>query len=268
MSNNARINAGATFSGTGAFRVPVGSHLIPDAGSTINALVVNEGTIRVAGFDTVGAATVKDYQQLSTGELFVELTGTLLNQYDRLIATGQAIVDGYLNIDIDGPFAPALGNTFNILTATSGVFGTFDQVDVSGMPDGLTFHLNYLPNAVQLQVVATPFFSADFDHDGDVDATDYSIWKAAFGLNQLGDANGDNVSDAADYTLWRDQFGSHPGAGAGSGSFSLEQAVVPEPGSIGLILGGIVACLAAGRFGDRASTWRRFGGKVFPQALS
>ncbi len=191
--------------------------MIPDNSANINALLVNEGTIRVAGFDAVGAATVKDYQQSNTGELFVELTGTLLNQFDRLSVTGQALLDGYLNIDIDGPFIPALGNTFNILTASAGVFGTFNLVDISGMPAGLTFHLNYLPNAVQLQVVSTPFFSADFDHDGDVDATDYGIWKNAFGLNQLGDANGDGKSDAADYTLWRNQLGSHPGAGSGSG---------------------------------------------------
>ncbi len=223
-NNNINIDAGATFSGAGAIVVPDGSHLIPDNSANINALLVNEGTIRVAGFDTVGAATVKDYQQTNTGELFVEITGTNLNQFDRLGVNGVASLDGYLNIDIDGPFVPALGNTFPIITA-SALVGTFSQVDVSGMPAGLTFHINYLPNAVQLQVVSTPFFSADFDHDGDVDLTDYNIWRGAFGLNQLGDANGDNKSDASDYVLWRKQFGSHPGAGSGLSAATA----VPEP---------------------------------------
>lgn len=231
-SNNARINALATFTGAGALIIPDGSHLIPDNSASINTLLVNEGTIRIAGFDAVGAATVKDYQQMQSGELFVELTGTLLNEFDRLAVTGQALLDGYLNIDIDGPFIPAMGNTFNILTASSGVFGTFNQVDVSGMPAGLTFHLNYLANAVQLQVVSTPFFSADFDHDGDVDATDLSIWQGAYGLNQLGDADGDNDTDGRDFLLWQRQFGSHPLMAAATS--------VPEPtGGLLLILGSL-----------------------------
>ncbi len=199
-SNNAEIEAGATFSGAGAVIVPQNSHLVPDANANINTLLDNEGTIRPAGFDVVGRVDLKDYQQSSTGSLFVELTGTLLNQFDRFVVNGVAVLDGYLNIDIDGSFIPTLGQTFNIITATS-VTGKFDHYDVSGVPAGLTFHVNYLSNAVQLQVVNSVFNSADFDHDGDVDQTDYLIWRGAFNLNQLGDANGDGKSDAADYTI-------------------------------------------------------------------
>ena len=135
--------------------------------------------------------------------------------------SGDAVVDGYLNIDIDEispgvPFVPALGQTFNIITANT-VTGQFDFYDISGMPAGLAFHINYLANAVQLEVVNKDFFEADFDDDGDVDQTDYAIWKGAFNLNQLGDATGDNDSDAADYTVWRDQLGSVSGSGSGSG---------------------------------------------------
>ena len=100
------------------------------------------------------------------------------------------------------------------------------------MPAGLTFHLNYLANAVQLQVVSTPFFSADFDHDGDVDATDLTIWKGAYGLNQLGDADGDNDSDGHDFLLWQRQFGSAPLVAAAT--------AVPEPGAILLMLAGVL----------------------------
>ena len=54
VTNNGEIQAGATFSGAGAVIVPAGSHLIPDAGSNINTLLVNEGTVRPSGFNTVG----------------------------------------------------------------------------------------------------------------------------------------------------------------------------------------------------------------------
>jgi hypothetical protein len=233
VTNNGEIEAGATFSGTGAVIVPSGSHLMTAAGANINVLLDNEGTIRPAGFDIVGAATLKDYQQTDSGQLFVELTGTLLNQFDRFAVTGVAQLDGYLNVDIDGAFVPVLGNTFNIISAPGGVFGTFDNVDISGFPAGLTVHVNYLPTAVQLQVVNKPSFEADFDDDGDVDSTDYEIWRHAFKLNQLGDATGDNISDAADWVIWRKQLGSHPGAGSGS---LADGAAVPEPSSILLLL--------------------------------
>jgi hypothetical protein len=89
------------------------------------------------------------------------------------------------------------------------------------MPAGLTFHINYLPTAVQLQVVSTPMLSADFDDDGDVDSTDLAIWRAAFDLNQLGDADGDNDSDGADFLIWQRQQGSAPAVAA--------TKAVPEP---------------------------------------
>ena len=123
------------------------------------------------------------------------------------------------------PFVPVLGNTFNIITGNT-VTGTFDYADVSGMPDGLAFHIAYLSNAVQLQVVNQPIFSADFDDDGDVDQTDLAIWRGAFDLNQLGDADGDNDSDGADLLIWQRQFGSAAGAGIGIGT------TIPEPGSL------------------------------------
>src|SRR5262249_50727636 len=146
----------------------------------------------------------------SGGQLYVELIGTALNKYDRLVVSGTEIVDGYLNIDIDEvspgvPFVTELGYSFVIVSATT-LDGTFDDADVSGMTANLAFYVNYLPNAVQLQVVNKPSFAADFDDDGDVDYTDLAIWKAAYHLNQLGDATGDNITDNRDWTIWRDQL--------------------------------------------------------------
>jgi hypothetical protein len=138
-----------------------------------------------------------------------------------------------------------LGQTFNIITGNT-VTGEFDFADVAGMPAGLAFHVEYLANAVQLQVVNKPIFSADFDEDGDVDATDLAIWRGAFNLNQLGDADGENDSDGEDFLLWQQQFGSIPGAGASLG------AAVPEPASAFLLLMGLVAAVPACRIRCRA----------------
>jgi hypothetical protein len=225
INNNINIEDGATFSGAGALIIPDGSHMVVDNLGDVGVLLDMQGAFRPGNFNGIGRVNLFDYQQADSGELYVEILGTALNAFDRLVASGDVVVDGYLNIDIDEispgvPFVPALGNTFNIITANS-VTGTFDFADVSGMPAGLAFHINYLPNAVQLQVVNKPIFSADFDDDGDVDSTDLSIWKGAFDLNQLGDADGDNDSDGNDFLLWQRQLGSIPAVAAAE--------TVPEP---------------------------------------
>jgi len=241
-NNNINIEQGATFSGGGALVIPDGSHLVADNLANIGVLVNMQGAYRPGNFEGIGRVDMFDYQQGDTGELYIELRGNALNAFDRLVASGDVVLDGYLNIDIDEispgmPFVPALGQTFNIITANT-VTGQFDYYDTSGMPAGLAFHLNYLNNAVQLEVVNKTIYAADFDDDGDVDLTDFAIWKGAFGLNQLGDANGDNISDAADYSIWRDQLGSVSG-GAGSGGFGL--AAVPEPASATILCGLLIS---------------------------
>ncbi len=235
QNNNIIIEQGASFSGNGALVIPDGSHMVAENLANIGVLLDMQGAFRPGNSEGIGRVDLFDYQQANTGELFVELTGTALNAFDRLVASGDVVLDGFLSIDIDGAFVPSLGQTFNIITGNT-VTGAFDYKDVSGMPAGLAFRLNYLTNAVQLEVVTKPIYAADFDDDGDVDLTDYNIWKGAFGLNQLGDANGDNISDAADYTIWRDTNGSVPGAAVVNG------AAVPEPAAwvilaLGLFLG-------------------------------
>lgn len=244
INNNINIEQGAVFNnGGGALKIPDGSHMVADNLADIDVLVEMNGAFRPGNFNGIGRVDMFDYQQGETGELYVEIIGTALNAFDRLVLSGDAVLDGYLNIDIDEispgvPFVPALGQTFNIITGNS-VTGQFDYFDVSGMPAGLAFHVNYLANAVQLQVVNKEFFEADFDEDGDVDQTDYAIWVGAFNLNQLGDATGDNISNAADYTVWRDQLGSVSDGIPGSGGFGL--AAVPEPGTLALVLVGMVS---------------------------
>jgi hypothetical protein len=231
QNNNIIIESGATFSGTGALIIDEPSHSVLENGANVNVLLVNEGAIRPGNSQGIGTATLKDYVQTSTGELFLELTGTLPNQYDRLLVSQTAQVDGYLNIDLDEvspgvPFNPALGATFDIISSAFGVTGAFDTIDFSGLPAGKAFAITYLPNSVRLTTVVKPEFAADFDDDGDVDATDYQIWVGAYALNQLGDANGDNISDAADYTVWRDTLGSGP---------SLPSVAIPEPTAVVLL---------------------------------
>jgi serralysin len=83
---------------------------------------------------------------------------------------------------------------------------------------------------------AVTVLTGDYNHDGIVDAADYTTWRDELGKTGSGlaaDGNGDNVVNAADYNLWASNFG-HTAAGSGSGS--LATASVPEPSTAALML--------------------------------
>jgi serralysin len=90
-------------------------------------------------------------------------------------------------------------------------------------------------DAVQLydlKLSTTAALTGDYNHDGVVDATDYTIWRSELGQTGSGlaaDGNGDNKVDAADYTIWQSNFG-HTSAGSGS----LASTTVPEPSTAAL----------------------------------
>lgn len=220
------VEAGATFTGVGSLKVIGGSELSANANANLNVLLDNQGTLLPAGNEGVGRITLGEFQQSSGGSLTLELAGLGLNQFDRLTIEGGALLNGRLNIDLDAGFIPSAGQTFNVLTATDGISGMFSSVQLVDMPAGLSFQLNYLPTIVQLKVVSAPTFSADFDRDGDVDSSDLTVWKSAFGLTAGGDADGDLDTDGNDFLNWQRQVGSSNAVVSATPSLSA----VPEPG--------------------------------------
>ena len=91
------------------------------------------------------------------------------------------------------------------------------------------------------------WLSGDYNHNGVVDAADYTVWRDSLGqmgagLVADGDANG--KVEIADYIVWRDHLGLGSGAGAGSGSGAggqLTGGTVPEP-TIGMLAMSGFAC--------------------------
>ena len=59
---------------------------------------------------------------------------------------------------------------------------------------------------------------ADFDEDGDVDATDLATWQAAYGSTAAGDTDADTDSDGTDFLAWQQGY---------TGTVTL--SAVPEP---------------------------------------
>jgi hypothetical protein len=238
VNNRIKVVPGATFSGTGALIVDEISLLEAEPNANVNVIVDNRGGFIPGGLDAVGRVDVLDYQQSDEGELFVELTGTGLNQFDRLVVNGIALLNGRLLVELDGGFIPALGNTFPVLSTSAGVNGTFDSYDMPTLGTGNSLAVVYSANSVTLQVIAGLW--GDYNGDGTVNAADYTVWRNTLGamVTAFGgaDGSGNGIVDQADYAVWKGNFGDSLGPGAGGSSLADANAAVPEPAAAVLAL--------------------------------
>jgi uncharacterized protein with beta-barrel porin domain len=101
---------------------------------TVTGNLNNNATVN-PGFSP-GVITINgDYAQGSTGVLNIEIAGTADGEYDQLIVSGQANLDGTLNVTPIAPYTDAdraqNGDTFDIITASAGFNGDFATVNTS-----------------------------------------------------------------------------------------------------------------------------------------
>jgi hypothetical protein len=242
-SMKVQINPGATLTTYGEALIKQGGR-IELAGGKLDAQFVNieggvlagEGEVfvgtgpffgqvrnlagRVEPGDPIGELTIDgDFSQQDSGTLAIDLSGaTQITQYDHLQVERFAFLSGTLQVNLLS-FAPADNTSFTILTATDGVFGEFDNLQ---LPPAYEWDITYGANDVVLTVlgaaVNTP---GDFNFDGIVNAADY-VWFRKFQDTTQNESN------------WRTHF-AEPQTGASP------FAGVPEPGPF------IFAILAACR---------------------
>jgi autotransporter-associated beta strand protein len=159
--------------------------------------------------------------------------------FDRLQIGTTADLGGTLLVQLGNGYSPALNQIFQILTAPSGITGTFANLLLPALSAGKTWQLLYGANDVRLTVAAIVGITGDYNQNGIVDAGDYVVWRKSLGSTTklAADGNHNGVIDQADYDIWRQRLGSTSG-GLGSGS----NAVVPEPNTVVslLIAGGSV----------------------------
>ncbi len=110
-------------------------------------VVANAGT--VAPGDSPGKLTIiGDYSQSAGGILDAEIAGLVAGtEYDWLDISGVASLGGTLKVSLfdtgGGLFAPSLGNTFDILSATD-ITGIFDTLILAPLGSGLNWDVNYI----------------------------------------------------------------------------------------------------------------------------
>jgi hypothetical protein len=94
-----------------------------------------------------------------------------------------------------------------------------------------------------LDAMNITLIAGDYDHNGVVDAGDYTIWRDTLGstTDLRADGDGDGVVGPSDYDYWV----AHFGAGGGSGAGAI--ASVPEPSTLILSIGVATAIVAGSR---------------------
>lgn len=158
LKKNSSIAAAATFTGTGALIIADGSETVTEPGINVNTALELQGSLRIGSSDTITEVTAKALRMVPTADLNVDIIGTSPNQHDRVVINGSAELDGHLNLHFGEvspgvPFVPAVGQKFSFLSASGGVSGTFKALSTGALPEGLGIKINYLPTAVEAEVI-------------------------------------------------------------------------------------------------------------------
>jgi T5SS/PEP-CTERM-associated repeat protein len=167
---------------------------------------------------------------------------TVGDDFSQLLVTGDAFLDGHLDVSLASGYVPEDGDSFELIHNPNGVIsGTFNTFSVDPTP-GIFWLVDYTdPESVFLNAFAgvapDPGIGADFDNSNLVDGLDLVIWKNNFGLDPAtqadGDANYDGVVDGSDFLKWQRQVGTDP----------VSIAPVPEPSTVVLALFGLTISL-------------------------
>jgi hypothetical protein len=225
-AGEARIRRGATLSVSNPLAMQGGK--LTGAGTLSGALTNTAGTI-APGIDDpdqpdlnpLGILTINGNLTLGNDAIFeVELAGTDNSdpanpQYDRVVISGSnrtVQVNGTLRVKARDGYAPATGDTFDILVRSgswnrTGAFHTV-EVDPDTLPC-IAFEVQYLSDRVRL--IARLTTDPDVNGDGCVDDADLLAVLFAFGQtgsNLAEDINCDEVVDDADLLSVLFAFGS------------------------------------------------------------
>ncbi|MEX2309610.1 MAG: hypothetical protein WD738_18700 [Pirellulales bacterium] len=227
---------GGTFSKSGTLSINAGS--IEGSGTIISTNVQTHGVIS-PGQSAGTLAFSGNLSLLEDSQTTIELGGLASGtEHDQVNVTGALALGGTLAVSlIDaglGQFAPALGDSFDILNWGS-ANGTFDAIVLPQLAAGLMWNAGQLYSAGVLSIA----LAGDYNESGVVDAADYTVWRDTLGssTNLAANGNGNDQIDAGDLGVWRAHFGQT----AGVGSAEPTPGPVPEPASAMLL---VLAALA------------------------
>jgi hypothetical protein len=220
----------------------------PDQPITFDGWVKGSGyldNVRIAGTHDPGASpillSVGNLEYASGSNLNLEIGGTSRGtQYDAIEASGLLTLSGTLHVSLIDSFSPSIGDTFHILDWAT-IAGHFSSLQLPNLDGGRAWNLSQLYTQGVLSIASPP---GDYNHDGVVDAADYTVWRDSLGStsNLAADGNVNGTIDLGDYDVWKSNFGKH------GGSSARAAVTAPEPASATILFVGIVAFCSCRRF--------------------
>ena len=215
--------------------------------------LTNNGTLELAPDGTVVSLTVLgDFIGATSGSLNMSLgAGITGAELSHIAVAGDITLGGELHVGLSNigsnPLDPQPGDQYEIISGAGDLTGIFDLLDLPALSNPLwSWFVDTSDSDVTLRVLDIMPIGADFNADGIVDTLDLNIWEANFGIamgaaHVQGDADLNGAVNANDYFIWLDQAGGPGMVAAALGFGNQAGAPVPEPSSLLLMVGGVVA---------------------------
>lgn len=227
-----QVNDGGTLGGQGLF---------------LSDLTVASGGRLAPGFP-LGIMTYRNIEMQSGSSLEIEIGSS--SEHDSLAALNDLLLAGDLEISLLASESevelPATGDSFVIATAAS-LRGSFANVTsgsriatIGGEGTFLIIYSSATDEVVLSNFIPANFLAGDFNHDGVVDAADYTVWRDSLDQTGIapytsGDANGDGAVTSADYQEWKNNFG------VSTSNNQKHNVPVPEPYVLSLLIACVVS---------------------------
>ncbi|MEM8943846.1 MAG: DUF1559 domain-containing protein [Planctomycetota bacterium] len=233
------VAGGGQLTGTGfiAGNVTIGDDV---AGGTPAVLSpgFSPGTIEIDG----------DLEIQSDAETVIEISGMTGNPHDMIVVSGDALLDGTLQIDAIDGYVPSPGDEFTVLMSGDLDGTVFDDVEATRVGDIILWP-TYQLGAVLIGAELV----GDMDLSGVVDEAD--IPQFAFALRdnsgyddalfatefEVADMDGNGRVDFGDISEFAEAVSMNSPLSATQIAATIQAAfAVPEPGTLGLILLSLV----------------------------
>ncbi|TWT95256.1 hypothetical protein Pla108_34000 [Botrimarina colliarenosi] len=214
------------------------------------------------GFEAIGDRVVIPGAGLATANPGLEPGGEYVGlKYEiEYIArwgnsTGQTAADWHISNLTDNPGSGSEGAPLDWRQSFTGEHGDLASNDDSVPPSQPTTAQGKLesnqsvPYGTKLltNIGGPNYLTGDYNHDGYVDAADYTVWRDTSGetgtesAHPDADHNHDFMVNGDDYTIWSGAYG------APNGSAPAPTAAVPEPAALALLAAGWLGGVARKR---------------------
>ena len=146
---------------SGTMRVTAAQGNLTVNGSAASAVSVDTVTGNVTMINgqmtpgqSPGISTIHgDYLQATNGQLVMELAGASVGEFDQLIVNGTLTAGGQLHVWLLDGYDPAIGETFQLLTATT-MIGDFDALQLGALGTGKRWDTSNFSTTGEIRVVA------------------------------------------------------------------------------------------------------------------